>query len=265
MFASYENHVRVYVGRSRIKFDMSIPVDSIFGPERDGYCRHMFERAVLRGEEINPWHMWKRVSDNVVTCKYCRLFGNTEIIRHECGWWENARGIDGRICFCFCHDDLGYALKDGDQFVFCNWTIVKGMLRRLLRQVNELKIDYIHGESPSYIKYVASRDGTFVFSDDNTGELLPNQILSIQAFSECRRHYNTFMDKRQDYRSTALGQFMTMQSKRYFQRCSKSLWTLRDDKQFAMIMNLEGLCMRATARAQEPVIAVESKCEDTQD
>ena len=69
----------------------------------------------------------------------------------------------------------------------------------------------------------------------------------------------------QVYRNTALGQFVTMQSKRYFQRCSESLWTLRDDKEFAMIMKLEELRMRAAARSQERATAVKPKLEDTLD
>ena len=193
MFASSDNIVCAYMGSSSIRFDLSIPEESIFGPERDRYCRHMFERAVLRGENIDPWQMWKRVSKNDVACKYCRLFTNSEYIKHECGWWERALGISGTICFCFCHDDLGYALNDGDQFVlleprrswrcFERWRMLKQiMLDWSPVKVNELRIDYIHGRPLSRIKYVASRDGRLMFSDDDTGPLHPSDIVSIQAF-----------------------------------------------------------------------------------
>jgi hypothetical protein len=239
MFASSENEVLSYMGSSSIRFDLSISFESIFGPERDRYCRHMLKKAVLCGENIDPWQMWQRVSPNAVVCKYCRLSTGSEYMKHGCGRWERARGISGLICFCFCHDDLGYALDNGDQFVICNFGAgLGGHLERSLRDSNALHIDYIHGTPLSRIKYVASRDGRAIFSDDDTGMLRPSDILSIQAFSGFKRRDKTFAEKVQILRSTALGQFLTMLSMRRFQRCSKSLWRLRGDKQFLMIKDL---------------------------
>ena len=57
---------------------------------------------------------------------------------------------------------------------------------------------------------------------------------------------------------------MTMQSKRYFQRCSKSLWILGGDKEFAIVMHLELLCLRAIARSQETAIEVAPNFEASQ-
>ena len=269
---SDEGHERVYMECSSIRFDITIPKDSPFGPERDLYCRKMFEKALLRGEDIDGWNMWRRVSHNIVACKYCRLSGNKHVKRHECGWWEDVQNIEGKICFCFCHDDLGYALTDGDLFVISDWPSVKDMLeidweefRQCFHRVNEMRIDYIHGIPPNYIKYVAHRDDEFVISDDETGQLRPSQILSVQAFRKFRRPYNIYIQKVQVYRSTVLGQFATMQSRRYFQRCSKSLWATRDDTAIAMMVKLQEECMRAAARAQERAIALNSKHKDTLD
>jgi hypothetical protein len=255
---------------SNIRFDINIPEELPFGPEKDLYCRKMFEKALSCGENINGWNMWKRVSDNIVVCKYCRLSGNNEVKRHECGWWENVQNIQGNICFCFCHDVLGYALTDGDSFLISDWPSLKDMLLadwdecgECFERVNDMRIDYMSGIPPNYIKYFAHRDDEFVISDDDTGKLRPSQILSIQAFSMFRRPYEVYTKKVLVYRHTALGQFATMQSKRYFQRCSKSLWTLRDDKAIAMMVQLHEECMRAAMRSQERVITVISKHKDT--
>ena len=264
--------VRLYMACSSIRFDVTISEDEPFGPERDLYCRKMFEKALLRGEDIDGWNMWKRVSHNIVACKYCRLSGTNEMKKHECGWWENVQNIEGQICFCFCHDVLGYALTDGDLFLLSNWPSLKRMLAvdweeicKCFERVNEMRIDYIHGTPPNYIKYVAHRDGEFVISDDETGQLCPTQILSIQAFRKFRRPYNIYIKNVQVYRNTALGQFVTMQSKRYLQRCSHALWTTRDDKAIAMIVKLQEECMRAAARSQERALADISKHKDTLD
>ena len=171
---------------------------------------------------------------------------------HECGWWENVQCIDGQICFCFCHDNLGYALTDGDRFVISDWPSVKAtyldgfysclddwdVCCKCLQRANVLDIDNIHGRPPNYITYDAHRDDVFLMSDDTTGQLRPSQILSIQAFAKFRRPYNMYIKRLQVYRKTALGQFVTMQSKRYFQRCSKSLWTLRDVTAMTMVVKL---------------------------
>ena len=271
LFTRYQDRVRVYMKQSNIRFDVTIPEDTIFGPEKDLYCKNMFERALLRGEDINPYHMWKKVSPNCVTCKYCRLLGNNEVKKHECGWWEDVRAIHGRICFCFCHDALGYALTDGDHFVICKWRMMEIMLddycevgRAILRDVNAMRIDYIHGVPPKYIKYAACRNGREMFSDDDTGPLHPSHVLSIQAFQKFRRQYNIYMERLRIYRITALGQFVTMQSKRYFQRCSKALWLLRENTEVAMIQTLKKEGVRDIARLQEHA-QVESKTRRTQD
>ena len=271
LFTRYHSRVRVFMKQSNIRFDVTIPEDTIFGPEKDRYCRKMFETALLRGADINPYHMWKKVTHHSVICKYCRLPGDSEVIQHDCGWWEDVRAIHGRICFCFCHDALGYALTDGDHFVICKWRMMEIMLddyctdgRAILQDANELRIDYIHGVPPKYIKYVASRNGREVFSDDDTGPLHPSQVLSIQAFQKFRRHYNIYMERLRVYRITALGQFVTMQSKRYFQRCSKALWLLREDTEVAMIRTLKKEGVRDIARLPEHV-QVETKTRRTQD
>ena len=211
------------MGSCRIRFDLSIRDGSIFGPEWDGFCRHMLEMAVWRGENIDPWQMWQRVGPNAVVCKYCRLKTGSEYIKHACGWWERARGISGRMCFCFCHDNLGYALDFGDQFVFCNFRTARRQLIRALPRVNALYIDYIHGKPLSYIKYLANSDSIMSFSDDDFGPLRPDEILSIQAFSWFERFVKTFPEKVQILRRKALGEFLTMQSMRYIVRCCKSL------------------------------------------
>ena len=265
----------VYMESSSIRFDINIPMGSIFGLERDRYCRHMFERADLQNAHINAWQMWQRVEQNVVACKCCRLYTASGYITHECGWWERMGNMDGMICFCFCHDDLGYALNDGDPFVFCDcWRPntmepLYEMQRLELLQANELHIDHIIGLSPEFwISFVACRDGNIIVSnfvpDDDGGVLQPTQILSIRAFSGFIRLYKTFKAKVQDYRSTMLGQFMTMQSKRYFQRCSKSLWILGGDKEFAIVMHLQLICLRAIARSQETASAVAPNFEGPQ-
>ena len=43
---------------------------TIFGVDRDRYCRNMFEKADLRDLIIDPWQMWQRVSANTVACKF---------------------------------------------------------------------------------------------------------------------------------------------------------------------------------------------------
>ena len=127
--------------------------------------------------------------------------------------------------------------------------------RRELLRANELQL-YIIGRAPDiWITYIACRDGDLILSDHDTGSLHPSQILSIRAFSGFIRHYRTFKAKVQVHRGTALGQFMTMQSKRYLQRSSKSLWILSGDKEFAIIVHLELLCLRAIARSRETAIA----------
>ena len=251
MFVNSEIPIKAYMASSNIRFDMSIPMGSIFGIDRDRYCRHMFERADLHDANIDSWHMWRRASKNVVACKFCRLYTACGYIRHECGWWERTGHFDTRICFCFCHDDLGYALNDGDSFMFCDSETTKKVLsceRRDLLHANELHIDNIIGWSPDlWITYVACRDGDIILSDHDTGALHPSQILSIRAFSGFMRQYAIFKAKVQVYRGTTLGQFMSMQSKRYFQRCSQCLWILGDDKETAIIMHLQVLCLRAVA------------------
>ena len=142
------------------------------------------------------------------------------------------------MCFCFCHDNLGYALDFGDQFVFCNFRTARRQLIRALPRVNALYIDYIHGKPLSYIKYLANSDSIMSFSDDDFGPLRPDEILSIQAFSWFERFVKTFPEKVQILRRKALGEFLTMQSMRYIVRCCKSLWRSRGDKQFAMINDL---------------------------
>ena len=138
---------------------------------------------------------------------------------------------------------------------------LKEMQRLELLQANELHIDHIIGREPDFwIKYVACRDDNIMLSDfvldDHEGLLHPSQILSIRAFSGFMRHYKSFKAKMQIYRSTILGQFMTMQSRRYFQRSSKQLWMLVGDKEFAIVMHLVLLCLRAITRSQEIANAV---------
>ena len=235
---------------SNIRFDMSISVGSIFGIDRDGYCRHMFETAHLRDASIDSWQMWKRTSENDVACKFCRLYTGCGYIQHECGRCERTGYSDRMICFCFCHDDLGYALNDGDSFMFCGskMTTLPWWDRRDLHQADELHIDSILCGSPDcWITYVGSKDGDIILSDHDTGALHPSEILSIRAFSGFIRVYKTYKAKVQVYRGTTLGQFMTMQSKRYFQRCSKSLWILAEDKECEILMHLQLLCLRAIA------------------
>ena len=249
---------------------MSILEGSIFGLERDRYCRHMFETTDLQDADIDPWQMWKRVSPNSVACKFCRLYTDSGCIKHECGWWEHTGKLDGMICFCFCHDDLGYVLNDGDSFVFCDsWDPntmgrLKEMWRRELLRANQLGLHIIGREPVFWITYIACRDGDLILSDHDTGSLHPSQILSIRAFSGFIRHYRTFKAKVQVHRGTALGQFMTMQSKRYLQRSSKSLWILSGDKEFAIIVHLELLCLRAIARSRETANAEAKKIEASQ-
>ena len=101
----------------------------------------------------------------------------------------------------------------------------------------------IHGKPLMYIKYIGKRDGICLLGDDDTGTLRPSQILSIQAFSKFGHHYNIFKQRVQIYRTTALGKFMTMLSRRCFQRTAKAFWILRDDRSFAMIIKLATLCM----------------------
>ena len=136
--------------------------------------------------------------------------------------------------------------------------------RAILRDVNALRIDYIHGVPPKYIKYAACRNGREMFSDDDTGPLHPSHVLSIQAFQKFRRQYNIYMERLRIYRITALGQFVTMQSKRYFQRCSKALWLLREDTEVAMIQTLKKKGVRDIARLQDHA-QVESKTQRSQD
>ena len=222
--------VQAYMGSSSIRFDLSIRDKSIFGPERDRYCRHMLDKALLRGENIDPWQMWQRVERcNAVVCKYCRLERDSEYIKHACGWWDRALDISGKtMCFCFCHDDLGYSLDDDDQFVFCNFRKVhRQALVKALRNVNALRIDYIHGNPLNFIKYIASRDGIMIVSDDECGFLRPYEILSIQVFSGFKRLVKTFAEKMQILRSTALGQFLRLKHLRRFHLCSKTLFSSR--------------------------------------
>ena len=263
--SSYDDYVYLYMRSSSIRFDMSIPVDTIFGPDRDLYCRVMFYRAYLRGEQADPWQMWKRISRNVVTCKYCRLVQHNKHLIHTCGWWENARGMSGRICFCFSHDDRGYALTSGNQFVFCNWHLTPGKMNMYgflfsnpaktlpddLHLVNHLTIDYLHGDSPCYIKFIARKDDIVVFTDEDTGQLLANHILSIKAFSKFPRLYTMFRVKRLKYRKTALGQFMTMMTKRRFQRCARSFWTLIYDKHGGLLTTLGDFACSSQKRFTE--------------
>ena len=101
---------RHYVEPSDIRIDITIPVGSLFGPERDRYCRLLYRKAIRRGELLDSWQMWQKTSSNTLECKYCRLHWNTEFIRHDCGWWEDIRRIRGQVCFCYCHDNLGYVL-----------------------------------------------------------------------------------------------------------------------------------------------------------
>ena len=286
MSSSSDNSDFVYLERSRLRFDMSIREGCIFGPERDRFCRHMFETSDVLVAGIDPWQMWKRVSSNAVACKFCRLYTDSGYIRHECGWWEHTGQLDGMICFCFCHDDLGYVLNDGDSFVFCDSWVPNNMERliiddetwefydswvpitlrrlqamwgRVLLRANQLRL-HIVGRAPNFrITYIACRDGDLILSDHDTGSLHPSQILWIGAFSGFIVLYRTFKAKIQVYRGTALGQYMTMQSKRYLQRSSKSLWILSGDKEFAIIVHLELLCLRAIARARETAIAEPQK------
>ena len=247
-YISNWDQVQMVFGDSDIRFDLTIPVGSIFRPERDSLCRHMYEKAVRFGEVFDPWHMWKRETSNAVVCKYCRLPETFGYIKHECGWWEDVRAIHRRICFCFCHDNLGYTLRDGNQFLICSWRNVKERLQEdwensgaKLQLVNKLTIDYIYGNPLMYIKYIGKRNGFFLVSDNETGALRPSEILSVQAFAKFLHHYNLFKQRVQIYRATAPGQFMTMQSKRHFQRTAKAFWILRDDRTFAMIIKLATL------------------------
>ena len=116
--------LRHYIETSEIRIDVTIPEGSLFGPERDRYCCLLYEKAIRCGELLDPWHMWKKISPNSIECKYCRLSGNTEFIRHECGWWEDVRSIRGQVCFCYCFDNLGYVLMENERFVVCNWSEV---------------------------------------------------------------------------------------------------------------------------------------------
>ena len=278
MSSSSENSNFVYLERCRLRFDMSIREGCILGPERDRFCLHMFEMSDVLDSDIDPWQMWKRVSPNSVACKFCRLYTDSGYIKHECGWWEYTGQLDGRICFCFCHDDLGHVLLDGDSFVFCDSLVpnnmgrliddgdsfdffdswvpntmgrLQAMWRRELLRANKLRIDIV-GRAPNFrITYIACRDGDLILSDHDTGSLHPSQILWNGAFSGFIVLYRTFKAKMQVYRGTALGQYMTMQSKRYFQRSSKSLWILSGDKEFSIIVHLELLCLRAIARSRE--------------
>ena len=269
-----ENAKMIYMKSSSIRFDISIPKGHIFGVEGDLYCRHMFERADLYDANIDPWKMWQRVSRNVVACKFCRLYTNTGYITHECGFWERTGERDGKICFCFCHDNLGYALNDDDPFVFCDFKTLEtltqilrldDMMARDLLWANELHIVGVIGRQPDFgITYDASRNGVIILTDDDSGTLHPSQILSIRAFSGLIRYCNTFKANVQVYRGTTLGQFVTMQSKRYFQRCSKSLWILVGDKELAIVMHLQVLCLRALARSKVYEIAVAPNLEATQ-
>ena len=252
IFASTGYRVRLYMEHSDIRFDTTISVDSLFGPDRDRLCRQMYEKALWRGEDLNPWNMWKKASRNIVACKFSRLPGNNGFITHECGWWEDVRAIQRRICFCFCHDNLGYTLRDGNQFLICSWRNVKERLQddwensgAKLQLVNKLTIDYIYGNPLMYIKYIGKRNGFFLVSDNETGALRPSEILSVQAFAKFLHHYNLFKQRVQIYRATALGQFMTMQSKRHFQRTAKAFWILRDDSTFAIITKLQTMCMHS--------------------
>ena len=111
-------------------------------------------------------------------------------------------------------------------------------------QTTEMRIDYIRGFPPNAIAYVAKSNETMIFSHAETGPLLPSQILSIRAFSMFRCAYNIYMERVKIYRKTVLGQFMTMQTKRLFQRSSKALWILRDDKELAIVMQLHELCVQ---------------------
>lgn len=224
--------VQAYMGSSSIRFDLSIRDKSIFGPERDRYCRHMLDKALLRGENIDPWQMWQRVERcNAVVCKYCRLERDSEYIKHACGWWDRALDISGKtMCFCFCHDDLGYSLDDDDQFVFCNFRKVhRQALVKALRNVNALRIDYIHGNPLNFIKYIASRDGIMIVSDDDYGEMLPHEILSIRPFSGFVRRFKTFAKMMQILRGTAFGQFLRPKYMRRFFLCSKLLFSWRHE------------------------------------
>ena len=240
---------------SNLRFDRSIPVGTIFGVDRDRYCCHMFWKGDLRDVLIGPWQMWQRVSANVVACKFCRLYADSRNIHHECGWWERTENIDGLICFCSYHDDLGYVLNDGDLCMFCSSAkrskkdILPYMWRLGLLRANSLQV-YIMGGQPEFrLSYHACRDGSLILPEYDTVPLLPSQVLSVRAFSKFIREYKTFKAKAQIYRGTTLGQFMTMQSKRDFQTCSKSLWLLVGVNDLSIVMHLEQLRSRATARS----------------
>ena len=224
---------------------------SIFGVDGDRYCRYMFESADLGDLIIDPWQMWQRVSENTVACKFCRLYADSGYIQHECGWWEPTGIIDGLLCFCFCHDDLGYVLNDGDMCLFCRskrrnrLDILPAFWSKPLLSANALQI-FIGGSEPDFwIRFNAYRDDSLILSDLDTGPLHPSQVLSIQSFSKFIRVCKAFKAKAQVYRRTILGQSMTMQSKRHFRRCSQSLWFLVDDKTLDMIMHLKMLRLQA--------------------